>query len=693
MLSKIKSVFCIIQAFLLVVSHFSVYDSNFKLWVDRAAMEITSVSDFGFDSMTADEAEISDEEKAKCRSWYDENILTADEPAYNFTVNGRKLRNNLSDWNIAVGDESEKGEVYRNGKTSYITLTHKKSDLTATVEATIYEDYATCEWTVYIKNNGTADSPKIKDFYAADCTLDTGLSDVYFNYGSDCAEDDFKVLKSAVSVTPMVFNANGGRTSSFLPYFNIDGAKYGVLATTGWTGQWYTSLSQTFRGVKLKAKQEYFNAYLTSGEEVRSPMVSLTFYETGNPLKGYNIYRSYSKNCLVPENIKQRVYQGVGGGITDVEATLNAIQTSGVDAYIDTFWFDAECWYYDNSVSTWYDSVGDWKAREDWFPNGFSEVSNLLEKNGIDTMLWFEPERMKEGTLFYNICKENGWIISNGSDNYMLNLANEDCLNWYCDYMVTFLKENNIDEYRQDFNFTPLDFWQTNDTAKRKGITENHYVTNLYRYLDTLLSEIDNLRIDNCASGGRRIDPEMTRRSVPLWRSDYMCNQHDNAPEANQMQSYGLSLVLPYSSMGYPWTVSDYDYLSAMDSIIEVHWEQAVGDAEHCKDLLERYTQIKGYFLDNYYPLTNAANVDSNEWTAMQYGTEGSGMVTAFRHADAPQTLTVKLSGLLESAVYTLSFPFDDSKASYTATGKSLSNGLTITADNAPDAVVIEYKK
>ena len=53
-----KQILCILQALLCIVSSFSVYDSNFKLSVDRAAMELTSVADFSFDSITAEELKI-----------------------------------------------------------------------------------------------------------------------------------------------------------------------------------------------------------------------------------------------------------------------------------------------------------------------------------------------------------------------------------------------------------------------------------------------------------------------------------------------------------------------------------------------------------------------------------------------------------------------------------------------------------
>jgi hypothetical protein len=42
---------------------------------------------------------------------------------------------------------------------------------------------------------------------------------------------------------------------------------------------------------------------------------------------------------------------------------------------------------------------------------------------------------------------------------------------------------------------------------------------------DELRQRHPKLTIDNCASGGRRIDLETCSRSYPLWRSDTQCCQ------------------------------------------------------------------------------------------------------------------------------------------------------------------------
>ena len=63
--------------------------------------------------------------------------------------------------------------------------------------------------------------------------------------------------------------------------------------------------------------------------------------------------------------------------------------------------------------------------------------------------------------------------------------------------------------YRNDFNLDPLGFWRGADAPDRQGITEIRYVEGQYAIWDELLRRgIPGCAIDNCASGGRRIDLE-----------------------------------------------------------------------------------------------------------------------------------------------------------------------------------------
>ena len=86
------------------------------------------------------------------------------------------------------------------------------------------------------------------------------------------------------------------------------------------------------------------------------------------------------------------------------------------------------------------------------------------------------------------------------------------------------------------------------------GITENKYNHGLYAYWDAVRQRGAQMNpafaIDNCASGGNRIDLESLVRTVFLWRND-----EDNGimyagrdPVDQQADTIGLSQFAPISN-------------------------------------------------------------------------------------------------------------------------------------------------
>ncbi len=681
-----KRMFALLQALLFVISSFAVSDSNFKFMVDRAALELTGTTQVEFEAMDAKQAAVSQEEKENCRNWYNENVLCTDRPAYNFKVGGKSLRNNIDDWDISVGKESDVGEVYRGGKTTCITLTHKNSGLIASVEATIYEEYATCEWTVYITNSAEENSPVIKDFYAVDCVLPTGKADVYLNKGSEPAADDFQLIKSGIGLIPMSFSANGGRTESFLPYFNLHGTECSATLAVGWSGQWFTSLAGTFDGVRIKAKQENFKAYLETDETVRSPLVTLTFYSGDNALKGFNCFRRFTVDCVYPEGTKPITTSGVGvewpeSTIDSLVANINSIPDWFAEA-VDYYWIDAG-WY--PIRNNWGDSVGNWFVDPKKFDRGFADVSASAHEKGIGIILWHEPERCSTDTEVYRECiKHDGWLVEQDEERNLVNLGIDECLEYITGIMQRSITENGVDYLRIDSIPEPGPFWDKAEKERddgRKGITENHYVTNLYRMLDTLLENNPGLLIDNCCSGGKRLDIEMSRRSIPLWRSDYNCMDGEGKSkpdilQATQSQTYGLSFWLPYNG-----------------TCAYVEGEYADRTNIICCSQRLGYRDIREYMVGNYYPLDNGG-LDTEKYLAMQFdnGAEEGVALIYKRENVEDSSYTLTLNGLDADTTYEL-YNYDSPDKVYAIKGGELmTQGVEITVNETPKAVIMLYR-
>jgi hypothetical protein len=111
-------------------------------------------------------------------------------------------------------------------------------------------------------------------------------------------------------------------------------------------------------------------------------------------------------------------------------------------------------------------------------------------------------------------------------------------------------------------------------------MTEILHINALYRIWDGLLSRFPHLIIDNCASGGRRNDIELLRRSMPLWRSDYQCPaNHD--PEVVQCHTVSYNSFLPYSGSGSGRYYDTYRFRSAMGASLTTNYTFFMREKEH----------------------------------------------------------------------------------------------------------------
>ncbi|MBQ8210585.1 MAG: alpha-galactosidase [Clostridia bacterium] len=645
-----------------------------------------------FESISADEMSLTSAEKQRCAQWYEDNFRYGeDEYPFTFKVDGEEF--NPAEWDNIETKTFNFGSVYTGGQTEYLLFSNDEKGLDVTVEMTVFEESATCQWTVYIENTGATNSGVISDFYALDSSFATGDAQLYYSMGSDTAASDFSLIKKNLSFVEKKFSANEGKpTEAYLPYFNISGEDYGMILGIGWTGQWAATLSESKGETDITVKQEQFEAYLLPGEVVRSPLVSVSFYENDNPLKGFNLFRSWIMDCVYPEEVTQDYYSvmEVAGPTSTITSDEIIEILNGIDESVynetDAFWMDAG-WY--NYNEGWYDGVGNWTADTSRYDNGISELSGYAAEKGLGHVLWYEPERVSYDTYFHSVGSQHEeWLIY-GDGNIMWNLANEDAFDFYCEYLLNSLKENGVTVYRQDFNFAPLEYWQKADAEYydgRTGICENHYVNNLYAFLDYLCANIDGLIIDNCASGGKRLDLEMAYRSIPFWRSDYNCAVHSDLFEATQSQTYGISFWLPISGTNVNFE-SEYSVRSSIMPLV------LFGFGAYDSPYYDLYEEQRSLMTGNYYPI-DFGSFDKDKMLAMEYvseeGTEGT--VLIYKRANVnDDSYTLKLNGLVPDKNYK-AYDIDNPEKVYSFTGQELmENGITIDLPEGENAIIFMF--
>jgi alpha-galactosidase len=601
---------------------------------------------------------------------------------------------------VTTWDRQTRHNKLDNQRTEHLlSWKDRRTGLVVRCRAVEYHDFPTVEWTLSFRNNGPQSTPILERIQALDLTLKRaapGEFVLHHQTGDNCSAHSYEPHETRLEArSEHVFAPDGGRpTNGAYPYFNVAYDGGGLIAAIGWPGQWAARFARDqAAGLRVAAGQERTHFKLLPGEEVRSPLVVLQFWE-GDRVRSQNAWRRWmvAHNLPRPGGKLPAPFTSACMGLHQSEAS----EVGYIDAYLaggaklDYWWMDAG-WY---PCHDW-PETGTWEPDPARFPRGIRAVSDHAHARGMKTVLWFEPERVHAGSWLFE--KHPAWILGSGGDR-LLNLGNPEAQRWLTDHIDHFLTAQGIDLYRQDFNIDPLSFWRANDPDDRQGITEIRHVEGYLAFWDELRRRHPDLLIDSCASGGRRNDLETLRRAVPLLRSDFQGPQNPTSGEmmvGNQGHTYGLSFWVPYYGTGV-----FYDNVYAVRS----HLTPAFGigypagsaqvDWATMRRRIDDWKQVADDFLGDYYPLT-PYSLSERDWIAWQFDrpATGSGMVQAFRRPRSDEeSRMLKLRGLDPAAVYELRNL--DLESGTRATGRTLmSDGLRATLPRRPQALLVKYRR
>lgn len=626
------------------------------------------------------------------------------EPPFSFVYGGKPSAELLPGWKLER--RSRKLDEARTART--LVWTDPQTGLQVRCVAIEYADFPTVEWTLHFKNDGAVDTPILSDIQAVDLRLaraDQGEFVLNHSAGDNCSPDSYEPRRLTLSPkSEHRFAPAGGRpTSVGFPYFNIEWQGDGLIVVIGWPGQWAAQFTRDEGdGLRVRGGQELTHFKLRPGEEVRSPLIALQFWQD-DCVRAQNVWRRWmlahnsprDHDGKPPRPILTSCSGGFFPGIRTSEEGerqfITAFQQAGVK--LDYWWIDAG-WY---ACSDW-PQTGTWTPDPVRYPRGFKPISDLVHANGTGLIVWFEPERVTPSSFLYT--NNPAWLLGRDGEQKLLNLGNPDARKWLTDHVDAMLTREGIDFYRQDFNIDPLPYWRANDTPDRQGITEIRHVEGYLAWWDELRRRHPGLMIDSCASGGRRNDLETLRRAVPLLRSDYQAFDGNPAfAPGNQGHTYGLSSWIPYFGQGVYFTDRDFvysvrSYLSPAFGMCADVRKPGV-DWPQIRRLAEQWRQVADCFLGDFYPLTSY-QLNEELWLAWQFDLpeSGKGIVQVFRRAESDYESARFRLRELEAKVRYVVTNLDHPVAPQILTGAELmEKGLRVEATARPAAVIITYRR
>lgn len=657
-------------------------------------------------------------DKTDIARWIDQRFAKGQLPPFSFILDEQPSEEFLRSWRWSrtAPASTDKDVVLRT-----FTYTDPRSGLEVVCDVKGYPEFRAVEWVLHFRNTSAENSGQLTRVKVADFDMvypAAGALKIHYAEGNKISKADYAPRTAEFRTEqPLHIEPHGGRSSEeAFPFFNLESeaSRQGVMVAVGWTGTWFADLEKRDPSrLTLAAGMLNTDLYLYPGEQIRTPSIALMFW-SGDRMNGHNRFRRlvlahHSRKVdgspfyplCSAFNYRDPQPCGEYSCLTADWAVAMVRRYSMFELTPDVFWLDAG-WHTGagdfRHGKSWANTTGNWTVDRERFPEGLKPVSDAVHETGAKFMVWFEPERVVKGTQWATEHKE--WMLDTewpeGSEQstwYLFDLGNDAACDWLCKYYGDLIEENGIDYYRQDFNMLPAGYWRDADEPGRSGIKEIRHIENLYKFWDYLLDRFPGLLIDNCASGGKRLDWESIGRSAPLWRSDYY---HYDDPDGYQCHTYGLNFFLPIHGTGI-LLPDQYSFRSSLSSALQCNWkvtEPGVSVLD-MQQRIREYRDIREYYYEDYYPLSGTGDLTGSDvWLAYQMHrpSDDSGIVVAFRRQDAPDAeYTVRLGGLTPDASYTL---LDcDTQAETVRSGRELTEGLTLRLDNPKSSLLIKYRK
>jgi alpha-galactosidase len=427
------------------------------------------------------------------------------------------------------------------------------------------------------------------------------------------------------------------------------------------------------------------------------------FWEGREAIRGNNLFRQVIMAHYMPHREGALVLPPICASVSWADEDGNyekphvAAMKPFAERGIEVFWsdMDPQQWY----PKGFPEGTGTWEPDPAKYPNGLKPVGDAAKAAGLQYLLWFEPERVHPGT---KIDREHPEFVmkAKGEGSQLFRLHDEKARKWLTDYIDVQITAARILWLRWDFNITPLGFWRRNDEPDRQGITEIRHIEGLYAMWDDLRARHPGLVIDNCASGGRRIDIETSSRSLPLWHSDMQCS--GPKPAADQLQNGALFRWVPMHGCGNFGLEPSYVFRSAMTAgniLVAASTKESLAVTNHdaarsVRKTVAIYKKLRPLMAGDFYPLLPHTESES-QWYGYQFDHPGlnAGCIILFRREKCPGAIKiVHLNGINPNSSYVIT-NLDTDTTTEIVGRELIKSGLSVSVKDQPGSALIFYSK
>jgi alpha-galactosidase len=374
------------------------------------------------------------------------------------------------------------------------------------------------------------------------------------------------------------------------------------------------------------------------------------------------------------------------------KANVDICRDIGVNiCTLDAGWFGSS-----SDRSNWYKVRGDWhNVNQDRFPSGIKALADHTHSKGLKFGIWCEIEAIGEEAVLSLIHPE--FIAKRDEKNLgYLCFGNPDARKWAYSVLVSLITEYKADWIKLDFNLDPCAGCSRTDHGHGSGDGLYEHYMGYYKVLDEVRAAYPDVVLENCSSGGLRVDLGIMKHTHVTFISDL-----DHPVHALQV-FWGITMMLhPSVCLQWSWSQTIDEKLNniinepvtvdtpiyKLDYYIRNSMMKNPGFSYRMPDMpgwcLDRikyhinvYKNMISRFVKNadFFHLSEQAQRtgEGDRWNSFEFvlADKSEAVVFIFRLPGGEKERFVKFNGLDDDSLYRLDFL--DKKTVIVSTGREL---------------------
>lgn len=186
---------------------------------------------------------------------------------------------------------------------------------------------------------------------------------------------------------------------------------------------------------------------------------------------------------------------------------IDAAAKAGCEYYV------IDCGWY--SAGPWWNNVGEWQESRERFPNGLREVTDYIRSKGMVPGLWLELEVMGICCEKANRVPDDWFFTRHGKrvfdrSRYQLDFRNPAVIDHANEVIDRLVRDYGVGYIKMDYNIEPGIGTERNADSYGDGLLQHERA--YLAWLDDVFARYPELVIENCSSGGLRMDYAMLSR-------------------------------------------------------------------------------------------------------------------------------------------------------------------------------------